>query len=268
VDQQAMVKRVTSWAAADENIRAVVLTGSFPGDSYDDLSDLDVELYLRDASHLLTRRDWYHEFGDVLAVEELDNPGWMPTRLLYLVDGKVDFAIGDLASFGVTPYSQPFRLVLDKDNRAEMLATSTRRQTPPSMEDFEQCVNWFSAAALMEARLIVRREPWVAKYRDWDLKGALLRMLVWDHKCRYGWDYETWYSGKHIDDWLDGDLRSELDSCWAGFACEDMAAALDTSLDLFRRVAERAADTLGFPSFHHDRVQHEVDRILATRPRS
>ena len=134
------------------------------------------------------------------------------------------------------------------------------------MENFEQCVNWFSAAALMEARLIVRREPWAAKYRDWDLKGELLRMLTWDHKCRYGWDYETWYSGKRIDDWLDRDLLAELDACWAGFISKDMVPALHASMDLFRRVAERAADALGFPPFHHDRVQRKVDRILASRP--
>ena len=100
VDQQAMIEQVTSWAAGDENIRAVVLTGSSARDDYDELSDLDLELYLRDPSNLLTRRDWYDQFGEVLAVEELANPGWMPTRLLYLVDGKIDFAIGDLASFG------------------------------------------------------------------------------------------------------------------------------------------------------------------------
>jgi aminoglycoside 6-adenylyltransferase len=261
-----MVERVTSWAAAEDNIRAVVLTGSFARDDYDELSDLDVELYLRDTSDLLTRRDWYDQFGEVLAVEELANRGWMPTRLLYLVDGKVDFAIGDLGSFGANSYSEPFRLVLDKDNRAETLAAPKRRRSPPSAENFEQGVNWFSAAALMEARLIVRREPWAAKYRDWDLKGELLRMLIWDHKCRYGWDYETWNSGKHIDDWLDRDLRGELDSCWAGFASEDMVSALHASMDLFRRVAERAADALGFPPFHHDRVHREVGRILAAQP--
>lgn len=266
MDQLAIVDQVGRWASEEENIRAVVLTGSVARGDHDELSDVDVELYTRDPSDLLTRRDWYQEFGDVLAVEELLNPGWIPTRLVYLVDGKIDFAIGDLAALGASAYPRPFRVLVDKDGRAETLATvePPRVQQPPSRNEFEECVNWFSAAALMQAKLIARGEPWLAKYRDWDLKAQLLRMLVWDHRCRYGFDYDTWYCGKHIDQWADPDIRSELDVCWAGFVPKDTAAALKASVDLFRRSAERTADALAFRRFHHDRVGDEVDRILTS----
>lgn len=113
MDQEAAIEEITRWALADDNIRAVVLTGSVARGDQDDLSDVDVELYLRDPSDLLNRRDWYNRFGDLLAVEELPNPGWVPTRLLYLVDGKIDVAIGDLASFGVSRYSRPFRVLVE-----------------------------------------------------------------------------------------------------------------------------------------------------------
>ena len=165
MDQEAAVEAITRWALADDNIRAVVLTGSIARGDQDDLSDVDIELYLRDPSDLLNRRDWYNRFGDLLAVEELPNPGWVPTRLLYFVDGKIDFAIGDLASFGASTYSRPFRVLVDKDRRADALAVAqeNRECHSPSAEKFAECLNWFAAAALMQAKLIVRGEPWLAK---------------------------------------------------------------------------------------------------------
>ena len=115
-----------------------MLTGSVARGDHDELSDVDVELYTRDPSDLLSRRDWYQVFGEVLAVEELPNPEWIPTRLVYLVDGKIDFAIGDLAALGAFAYS--FRVLVDKDDRAETLETveHPRVQEPPSRADYEE----------------------------------------------------------------------------------------------------------------------------------
>lgn len=267
MDQAATVEDIRLWALADDNIRAVVLTGSTARGEQDELSDVDVELYLIDPCELLTRRDWYDRFGDLLAVEELPNLDWLPTRLLYLADGKIDFAIGDLASFGAWSYSRPFLVLVDKDDRADTLEKPQEmfKHHPPSAEQFAECLNWFSAAALMQARLIVRREPWLAKYRDWDLKSQLLRMMVWDHRCRHGWDCDTWYGGKHVNDWADADVRVALNSCWAGFAEDEMVPALHSSMHLFQSLARRTAAALGYPDFEHDRVRTEVETILAKR---
>lgn len=193
MNQEATVAQIARWAVADENIRTVLVTGSAARGDHDALSDVDVELYLRDPNALLHSRAWYEQFGEVLAVEELDNADWMPTRLLYLVDGKIDFALGDTASLGSYRYSRPFRVLIDKDDHGSRLSTTPpQRSAPPTVDDYQECVNWFAAAALMQAKLIVREEPWAAKYRDWDLKQQLLRMLEWEHRCRHGWEYDTW----------------------------------------------------------------------------
>jgi aminoglycoside 6-adenylyltransferase len=85
MDQQRVLDDVRRWTSTDKNIRLVVLTGSVAHEdrAADELSDLDIELYVLNTTPLLDRRDWYHEFGQILVVEELDNPDWHPTRLIY-----------------------------------------------------------------------------------------------------------------------------------------------------------------------------------------
>src|SRR4051812_22234244 len=98
MNQEKSLYDVVAWARDDDNVRLVVLTGSVArGEDVDFLSDLDLELYVREPDELLTDRTWYRRFGDVLAVEELENPGWNPTRLVSYVDGEIDFMIGDIA---------------------------------------------------------------------------------------------------------------------------------------------------------------------------
>lgn len=263
VDQHAVVSEVARWASADENIRMVIITGSVARDDHDVLSDVDVELFLRDPSGLLEDRSWYATFGEVLAVEELPNPGWKPTRLLYLVDGKIDFAICAVTDVGAHPFTRPFRVLVDKDHMSPHLSSADApAETPPSEAEFSECVNWFAAAALMQAKLIVRNEPWLAKQRDHDLKAQLLRMIEWDHRSRQGWDYETWYLGKHINQWADPEVRDSLDRCWTGFDIDEMRPALQASVALFDELAERTRSALGFPRLDRDRVHEEIRRIL------
>ena len=96
MDHQAVLQHILAWAQSDHNIRASVLTGSLARDpgAADAESDLDVELYVTDPSLLLQDNTWYHQFGEVLVVEALENPDWHPTRLVYYADGKIDFMIG------------------------------------------------------------------------------------------------------------------------------------------------------------------------------
>jgi aminoglycoside 6-adenylyltransferase len=93
MDRSQTIVRILSWAAHDDNIRAVVATGSFARDTMDPYSDLDIELYVGEPAQLLDQDKWYQQFGTVLVVEALENQGWNPTRLVYYAGGKTDFKI-------------------------------------------------------------------------------------------------------------------------------------------------------------------------------
>jgi aminoglycoside 6-adenylyltransferase len=269
VDHEQVISEVVEWAGGDENIRLVVLVGSVGrgGTDVDDLSDLDVQLYASEPERLLADPAWHSRFGEVLVVEQLPNPGWYPTRLAYYVDGKIDFIISPASDIGVDTYDEPFRVLLDKDHAAEHLPLVPADHAPPGEAEFSQCVNWFYAAAIMGARCIVRNEPWLAKVRDADAKQELLKMIEWDHHARHGRDFHTWYLGKHLDRWMDADVRDELDRCWAAFPVPDARAALVATVELYDRLCLRTAAALGLGQPPIAPAREEVQRVLGLGPR-
>jgi aminoglycoside 6-adenylyltransferase len=255
------------WAAGEENVRAVVVTGSVARGADDGLSDLDVEVYVRDGAPLLSTPGWYERFGEVLVVEALPNPGSVPTRLVYYRGGKIDFSV--VAVDRPPPrHDRPFVVLVDKDgslaDRAAVAGPATGvGGVPCSPSELRETDHWFWAAALMCARAVVRREPWVASGRLRDAQSNLLRMVEWDHKARYGWSYETWFLGKHLRDWADADVVDALGGCFARLDESEIVEALVAAVELFVRLSDRTSGNLGMAEFHHAQVRAELDRILA-----
>jgi aminoglycoside 6-adenylyltransferase len=264
MDRAAMLDRIKSWVEAEENVRVLVVTGSVAREAADDLSDIDLELYVTDPTPLLESTDWYEAFGDVLVVEALPNTWWHPTRLVNYVGGKVDFMIAMVADISTVVYRRPFRVLVDKDEATGHLHVEPKGPRPsPTADEFLECVHWFYAEALMAAKCIVRDELWMAKSRDAELKTMLLRMLEWDHRARCGADCDTWYLGTHWREWMDPDVQAALIECWAGADAQSSAIALKNTIALFVRVSERTAAALGEPPFDHQKVGDEVQRCLA-----
>src|SRR6266542_2154498 len=155
MDHDRTLERIVAWALADDNIRVVVLTGSAAvgPELVHALSDLDVELYVTRPAALLDDDTWYAQFGEVLVVEALPNPGWHPTRLVYYVDGKIDFMLAPSSALATTRYERPFQVLLDKDGIAAHLPAASRPAgSPPTENEFLECIHWFYAAAIMCAK--------------------------------------------------------------------------------------------------------------------
>src|SRR3954451_24251533 len=86
MDQKRVLDDVVAWATDDPNVRLLLVTGSFARREHDDLSDLDIELFVRETDPLLEESAWYERFGRGLVTEALENPDRPPTRLVYYVD--------------------------------------------------------------------------------------------------------------------------------------------------------------------------------------
>jgi aminoglycoside 6-adenylyltransferase len=267
VNHDEILSRLDVWVRDDDNIRAAVVTGSLARGQGDELSDVDLELYVREPAALLATDDWYRRFGDVLVVEALPNAGWNPTRLVYYVDGKIDFTVMACETARRTEASSRASLVLvDKDAMLDRLAPDAIHSVMrPTQSEFDTCNNWFYAAAIMCAKCLVRDELWSAKFRDTDAKAQLLRMIEWDHKARYGWSYDTWHNASHMHEWMDDDIVEALDACWAGLAAEPATSALRATVTLFGKINARTASTLGLEPFDSAAAAAEVQRILSLR---
>ena len=265
MDQKRVLDDVVAWATEDPNVRLVVLTGSFARGDHDDLSDLDIELYVRETHPLLEEADWYERFGDVLVTEALENPDWHPTRLVYYANGKIDFMVAPVSVLaeGVV-YDGAYVVLVDKDSRANRLEP-TVGVAPPSADEFRICIEWFYAAAIQCAKAIVREDPWPIKTRDAELKERLLQMIEWDHAVRNGWAERPPHNGAKVSEWADAEVARDIAACWSDFSIEGSEIALRASIALFNCLAARVAPVLGFRDEVTTPVSAEVERILATR---
>jgi aminoglycoside 6-adenylyltransferase len=178
MDQLRVLGELRAWTSDDPNIRLVVITGSVArgGDAGDELSDIDVELYARDPQPLLGNREWYKPFGQVLVVEELENP--MASHATHLLRRRQDRLHDRRRGCGSgVEYDCPFQVLVDKDGLSGHLRVDPRGAPVPTPAEISTCINWFYADALMCARSLVRDELWMAKTRDWDMKTQLLKMI-------------------------------------------------------------------------------------------
>jgi aminoglycoside 6-adenylyltransferase len=265
VDHDAVLREVVQWVERDSNVRALVLEGSVGrGDvSVDEWSDLDVRLYVAEPRPLLERREWFEQFGEVLVVEALENPGWYPTRLVYYVDGKIDFMIAPLDALrDRRRFGRRVQVLVDKDG----LTTAIEQGEPPSVTvpdaaEFLRCVNEFYAAALVCARMLVRDEPVKAKFRDWDMKTRLFEMIAWDHRARYGSARDVRPFGTSFRTWVDADVAEALDRCWSDLRVDASIRALHATVALFRTTGDRAASAIDLQPFAADAVVEEIARI-------
>ena len=230
--------RVGAWAdrrlgGGGRYVCAVVLTGSAVTGAQHALSDRDVELHARDTSVLEAEDSWWRELGDVLAVERMENGGDRPTRLVYFVGGKIDFTLIHIADQRGS-YDRPFRVLLDKDGVASEFTLAAPLPEVPDQEPFDECCHWFAAAALMEAKAIVRDETLSEMIRDVDLKAQLLRMIEWDHNARYGTNPDVRYLGTRMRQWMDPDVQHRLEDGASVFG-RDNRDALMATIVLLRR---------------------------------
>jgi aminoglycoside 6-adenylyltransferase len=217
---------------------------------------------VRETHPLLEETAWYEWFGEVLVTEALENPEWHPTRLVYYVDGKIDFMIAPVRSLSEgADYDGPYLVPVDKDGRGDRLEP-TVGVTPPSAEALRQCVEWFYAAALQYAKAVVRNDPWPVKTRDADLKSHLLQMLEWDHGVRTGWASRTPHNGSRIAEWVAPDIAADIAASWADFSMPASVEALRNSMRLFDLATGRVAVSLGYDEEITVKASAEVDRLV------
>ena len=254
-----LIERLMAWAEAEDNIRALIQTGSIARQdgSADRLSDRDIEIIAGDREPLLADDAWFHDIGPVMVALRLENGDFFDTRLVFFEGGrKIDFTVADRSRLDVMIgtnrlddlYERGYRVLLDKDGLAAALPPaigSSPRRPLPTPAEFAATVNefWFEVAHM--PMYLMRGELWVVKFRDWTMKEMLLRMLEWHALATRGPETDTWYIGTKLRRWTDAETWDEIHEVFARFDRADSWRGLVATMTLFTRLTRETAAALG-----------------------
>ena len=98
------------------------------------------------------------------------------------------------------------------------------------------------------AKCLRRDELMPAKYcLDLDMKHNFLRqMLDWRMECAHQWSVPTGFLGRGLKKTLPPDVWSQVESTYVGAGIEENWEALFRTLALFRQLAVKVAEQLGY----------------------
>src|SRR5688500_6399237 len=177
---ESLQSRFSVWAAAQDNIRAVILPGSQARTTHpaDEWSDLDLEIWCTDAAPYRATHDWTATFGTIWTV--IGNPMDDDWQWLVVYEGgfKVDFTLTTVTELQRLIDGQGlwgsmergYTVLLDKDGLAAQLPTAHPHEPPtyqpPSAEIFADAVNHFFYGALQLGKQLRRENLWKAKATD------------------------------------------------------------------------------------------------------
>lgn len=268
-----MVARVVAWGRARQDVRAIVLFGSLaqPHARVDDLSDVDIEITFEAVTPELLTGSWWREFGTVWTAYSMDPlPMW---ALVYEGGLTVDLVVVDDSRMAeMTRRLSPnwelgYRVLLDRDG-------ITRRLPAPGGQplgrgrltdtEFRRLVDGFWYDGLRVPKYIARGQLWMAKNRDWAAKAHLLRLLEWHSIVLGGFRVDGFGRGRHMPTWLAPELWEAVHGVFGRFDADDAWRALESSVELFWRVAGEvsAASGFSFPTEEDKHLREWMEHLL------
>jgi aminoglycoside 6-adenylyltransferase len=263
MDKEHLLGRFLEWARSRCDIRAVALVGSSartdrPADEW---SDLDLIVVVSDPQPYLSSTDWLEDIGHpwISTVERTATGEAIERRVLFEGGLDVDFIVLPIESarqrLQVAPIAdivqRGMRTLLDKDETLSTVtipSLETRSPQPVTLAEFSETVNDFWFHAVWTAKKLRRGELWTAKSCcDVYMKHLLLRMVEWNARATQGWDLDTWFNGRFLEEWASPQVVRELGRVFAHYAEDDVWRALIATMDLFRRIARETAEHLAYP---------------------
>lgn len=258
-----MLEKLVEWGKQEDAVRALILVGSRAGQqTVDAFSDYDLSVFC-DADASYTGSDsWLTQFGNVLvSVKEkvVCKGKTFPSRLVVFEDGvKVDFSflsmdvLDEIAQNSSLPddYILSYKILLDKDHRTlgMVLPQHELEAIKPSEQEFHEVVKEFWFEVYHVGVYLKRGELWSVKFRSSAAHSFLLRMLEWHAEAENNWHSSVPPIGKRMRSWVTEDLWNDLHGIFAHFDAEDSWKALVNTMELFKRITLKTAESLQFNS--------------------
>lgn len=259
---EAIGQQLTAWAASRDDIRTVLVVGSWARAKIhpaDDFSDLDLVMYTTDPALYLTAAALPPLARPALHIRCETWPNGSREYMVLLPTGgglyKFDLAFADIGRLaqivanGIEPpFDRGYLIWLDKDGLAAKLAppaTVKPFAALPTQAAFTATVGAFFYDALATAKQIRRGNLWVAQGLDKKCKRHLLAVLEWQTRLEKP-GVDVWHDGRFMHEWLDAETWNAIPGTFGAFDADSMLRALKHTIDLFRQAAQSVAETLHF----------------------
>ena len=269
---KSIINNFTRWGTTSDKVKAALVVGSQARNdcAADEHSDLDITLFVDDPGYFITSDDWLTEIGTYhVSFIETTMDGAKEKRILF--DGNLDVDVvilpysitetissTEAASILIRGYS----MLVDKiglSKKLKLLRTMTSTYELPSEYDFTNIVNDFWYHTVWTAKKLKRGELWTAKLCiDSYMKWKLLTIIECHARVWNGVEYDTWYSGRFLEQWAEPWVIKELQSCFALYNKESIRNALSSTMSLFRTLAKGIAEKLMY------RYPNSVDEYTTT----
>jgi aminoglycoside 6-adenylyltransferase len=268
------LEKLIEFAKANENIRALVLQGSFVNENapIDDFSDLDPLFFVKDLSEFIENDEWKNQFGNPISFFHddgiiQDNHKWY-TRLTLYDDGfKMDFGFNSVESAKFANEMPLYKIYLDKDNIIPKPEVSDERKfyvIKPTESEFLERVNSFFFDTSYVVKALARDEMFFEKYMEQVLKKKIHKLFEWYIGVKYDFKVNTGSVGRYFKRYLTPEEWNLLLATYPDANKDNCVKALRASFDLVRYLGTYIAKELGFryPRKHEeDMLKYCNDKI-------
>ncbi len=268
---ERLIKKFARWAQNQSDIRGAIVVGSRAREKYpaDEWADLDVIVITTQPEQYIACADWIKNMGDPILtfVEPTADGEEKERRVLYEGMLDVDFAVfpmervqalirnakdPQVAAALANSLGRGVRVLLDKDGtlaKIEPLVGSIEipKRCPPTEQEFLAVVNDFLYHAVFTVKHVKRGELWWAKScSDCYMQQLMLQMMEWHARTLQGQDYDTWFRGRFLEEWVEPEVLKDLRKTFSHYDEKDIGRALVASFNLFRKMAYEISAKLGY----------------------
>ncbi len=273
-DLNEELNKIIDFAKRDENIRALVLQGSFVNDNVvkDEYSDLDPLFYVRDLNEFIEKEEWKNTFGQPISgfADEgdfHDGHKWY-TKLTIYEDGfKIDFGFQSVDLAKYAKEMPLYKIYLDKDGIIPKPEVDDERRfyvKKPTEEEYLERINTFFYDSSYMAKSLARNEIFFAKYIESVLQKKIRILLEWCIGIQYNFHVNTGLMGRYFRRYLDDEVWNMLMKTYADGDRINLAKALMNSFDLVKYLGKFISKSLGYdyPSKHERDMRDYCSKIL------
>ena len=255
-DLDAVLQQLITFAEKNDNIRALVLQGSYVNEHapIDEFSDLDPLFYVKDVTPFTTNDDFKKQFGNPISSfhdEWLSHDGLKSYTRLTLYDDlfKIDFGF---APIELAPYANEmplYKIYLDKDNILPKPEVTDERKffiKKPTEEEFLSILGDFFFDSSYVVKSIYWEELFFTHYMEHILHKKMKSLCEWYIGSLHEFKVNTGSEGRYFKRYLSDEEWEMLTKTYADGNLESSINALLHSFDFVHYLGTRIAANLHY----------------------